>query len=235
MKKPTLILILLLFAACAVGGYLVASKLNIGSNDAITSNQTLPTALASQQQNFLLVRVDELTSPSPQLVEVWVVFTAYTDPPQIMFMPLYPSYDSEKNKTIMSAFGIDSDGILSKRLSETISKRYNISLNGDILVDSQGMQALSGWFGFQGIEVNSSPARTEEEVHAILLNSQFFLQNVCSQIKAGQATTQFNSIKWSKLIPSHFQTNLSFEHLMASWDRIIHGHVPQSCEVLSNE
>ncbi len=235
MKKPTLILILILFTACAIGGYLVASKVNIGSGNSSSSAQSLPTALAASQQNFLLVRVDDLSSASPQLVEAWVVFTAYSDPPQVMFMPLYPSYDASKNKTLAAAFAMGSNGMLTSRLQETVAKEYNFSLNGNILIDSTGMNGLAGWFGISGVEVNAVPASSDLETHNILVNSQFFFQNVCAQLKNGQANAQFDSIRWSKLIPAHFQTDLSFEHLMASWDRILHGAAPQQCDVLSNE
>jgi hypothetical protein len=235
MKKPTLILILFLFTACAIGGYLAASKINIGSGNSSSSAQSLPTALAASQQNFLLVRVDDLSSASPQLVEAWVVFTAYSDPPQVMFMPLYPSYDASKNKTLAAAFVMGSNGMLTSRLQETVAKEYNFSLNGNILIDSTGMNGLAGWFGITGVEVNAVPASSDLETHNILVNSQFFFQNVCAQLKNGQANAQFDSIRWSKLIPAHFQTDLSFEHLMASWDRILHGAAPQQCDVLSNE
>lgn len=234
MKKPALILILLLFAACAVGGYLAASKINVGGSNA-NDSQTLSTALAASQQNFLLVRVDDLSSDSPQLIEAWAVFTAYSDPPQIMFMPLYPTYDGQKNKTLETAFGIGSNGMLTSRLRETISKQYNFSLNGQIVIDSTGFEGLAGWLGISGLQVSSIPPSSEEDVHTTLLASQYFLQNVCAQLQGGQAMTQFNNIQWSRLLPAHFQTDLSFEHLMASWDRILHGSAPQQCTVLSNE
>jgi hypothetical protein len=235
MKKPTLILILFLFTACAIGGYLAASKINIGSGTTGSGSQAMSTALAASQQNFLLVRVDDLSSASPQLVEAWVVFTAYSDPPQVMFMPLYPSYDASKNKTLASAFAMASNGQLTSRLQETVAKEYNFSLNGNIVVDSTGMNGLAGWFGISGIQVIAAPASSDLETHNILVNSQFFFQNVCAQLKNGQANAQFDSIRWSKLIPAHFQTDLSFEHLMASWDRLLHGAAPQQCDVLSNE
>lgn len=235
MKKPTLILILFLFTACVLGGYWAASKTNIGSGNSSIGPQFLSTALASSQQNFLLVRVDDLASASPQLVEAWVVFIAYSDPPQVMFMPLYPSYDTNKNKTLAAAFTFGSDGKLTSRLQQTIAHEYDFSLNGNIVTDSAGMDGLAGWFGISGIRVNAVPASTDLETHNILGNSQIFFQNVCAQLKSGQANAQFNSIKWAQLIPTHFQTDLSFEHLMASWDRILHGAAPQQCDVLSNE
>lgn len=235
MKKPTLILILFLFTACAIGGYLAASKINIGSGNSAVGAQSLSTALAASQQNFLLVRVDDLSSADPQLVEAWIVFTAYSDPPQVMFMPLYPNYDASKNKTLAEAFSMGNNGKLTSRLQETIAKQYDLTLNGNIVVDSAGMNGLAGWFGISGIQVNTIPASSDVEIHNILVNSQFFFQNVCVQLKNGQANAQFDNIRWSKLIPAHFQTDMSFEHLIASWDRILHGAAPQQCDVLSNE
>jgi len=235
MKKPTLILILLIFAACAIGGYFVASKINVGSSNSQSENQTVSTALASQQQNLLLVRVDDLSSPSPKLVETWIVFTAFTDPPQVMFMPLFPVYDAAKNQELASAFGIDSYGDLTDRLIQTIKDQTNTTLNGYILVDTKGLDAIADWFDIEGLQTSANPANSDDEKHALLLNSQFFLQNVCAQLKQGAAPSQFASIQWSKLIPNHFNTDLTFGHLMASWDKINRSSAVQQCEVLSNE
>lgn len=235
MKKSTLILILLLFAACAVGGYYAASKIKTGSSVNPSNSSAVSTALASQQQNLLLVRVDDLSLPSPKLIEVWIVFTAYSDPPQIMFMPLYPVYDVTLNSALQSAFGIDSQGNLTNRLVQEIKKQHDTSINGYIMVDTQGMDAIATWFGIEGVQASAIPASTEDEKHAILLNSQFLFQNECAQLKGGASSSQFASIKWSQLIPSHFQTDLSFEQLIASWDKINRGAAPQQCDILSNE
>lgn len=235
MKKPTLILILLIFAACAVGGYYAASKIKTNPSENASNSATVSAALASQQQNFLLVRVDDLSLPSPKLIEVWMVFTAYTNPPQIMFMPLYPAYDATLNSALLNAFGIDSQGNLSNRLVQEIKRQHNTVVNGYIMVDTQGMSALATWFGIKGVQADSIQANSDDEKHAILLNSQFFFQNICAQLKAGAAASQFASIRWSEIIPAHFHTDLSFEQLIASWDKINRGPVPQQCEVLSNE
>ena len=235
MKKTTLILVLILFAACAVVGYMVASKTKIGSSTGSINSTDSAKALSSAQQNFLLVQVDDLTQTSPKLIQVWIVLTYYSNPPQIMFVPLYPVYDSALNTAINNAFTVDNNGNLSTRLSEKINEHYKVDINGYIMTDATGFNAFVNWFAIQGVQVSSAPAQTDDEKHVILLNSQYFFQNVCSQLKAGGATSQFNSIQWSQLAPSHFQTDLSFELLMASWDKIIRFNAPQKCDVLSNE
>ena len=233
MKKPTLILILLLFAVCAAVGYIVASKSEIGGSG--NTEVDAETALTSTQQNFILVRVDDLTSSSPKLVEIWIVLTLYSDPPQIMFLPLYPKYDANVNSTLSSAYSINSSGNLSDKLLDKIADEYNITINGYIMVDSNGMDSIASWFGIQGVQASSSPASSDEEIHSILLNSQAFFQNVCLQLKTGGAANQFYSMQWSSLIPEHFQTDLSFEQLIGSWDKVIRSSAPQQCDVLSSE
>lgn len=235
MKKPTLIFILLLFAACAVVGYFIASGSNLGSSNVKTDKSNVSTALASPQQNFLLVRVNDLTSSKPKLVEVWIVLTLYSDPPQIMFVPLYPKYEVELNSAIASSFVMDTGGYLSEKLISKISDQFGVKVDGYILTDTVGMNAFANWFGIEGISATSNPAQTDEEKHTVLLNSQFFLQNVCRQIKNGKALDQYSSIRWSQLIPLHFQTDLSFSHLIASWDKVNHASTPQQCDVLSSE
>jgi hypothetical protein len=235
MKKSGLILALIFFAACAIVGYLVASKSSIGSSNNSAGPGNAATALASPQQNYLLVQVDDLSKISPKLVQAWIVLTYYSDPPQIIFLPLYPSYDSKQNSSISSSFAMTGSGKLSDKLSEKIASLYNVKVDGYILTDAAGVSDIANWYGIQGIETGSSPAQSDDEKHILLLNSQTFFQNICAQLKAGGAKNQYTSMQWSQLIPLHFQTNLSFEVLTASWDRIIRSSAPQQCDVHSTE
>ena len=235
MKKPTLVFILLLFAACAVVGYLLASKTQLGSTGSTGTTDDAASILSSSQQNFLLVRVDDLSASDPQLIEAWMVLTLYSDPPQIMFVPIYPRYDSGQDSTLTTAFALDSQGNLSAKFSDKVTSMFGVTINGIILIDAAGMNAIAGWFGIDGITAGTLPAQSESEKHAILLNSQTFFLKVCQQLKDGRAMQQYASIYWSQLAPLHFQTDMSFEVLTASWDRVNHSAPPQQCDVVSSE
>jgi hypothetical protein len=234
MKKPTLIFILLLFAACAVVGYLLASKTQLGS-PATSGAADDAALLSSSQQNFLLVRVDDLSASDPQLIEAWMVLTLYSDPPQIMFVPIYPRYDSGQDSTLTSAFTLDSQGNLAAKFIDKVASMFGVTINGTILTDAAGMNAIAGWFGIDGITAGTLPASSNSEKHAILLNSQTFFLKVCQQLKDGRAMQQYASIYWSQLAPLHFQTDMTFEVLTASWDRVNHSAPPQQCDVVSSE
>ena len=235
MKKPTLIFALFLFAACAIVGFLVASKSNLGSSANNVGSINAATALASTQQNYLLVQLDDLTQKSPKLIQAWIVLTYYSNPPQIIFLPLYPSYDSTQNTSIAGAFAMTGSGSLSNKLAKSISDQYKVKVDGYIATDAAGVNAIANWFGISGIQAGTSVAQSDDEKHALLLNSQTFFQNVCAQLKAGAVMNQYTSMQWSQLIPGHFQTDLSFEQLIASWDRVIRSGAPQQCDVLSKE
>lgn len=235
MKKSGLVIALFLFAACAIFGYLAASKSGFGSSSADTNSITASTALASSQQNYLLIQVDDLGSTSPQLVQVWIVLTYYSNPPQVIFLPLYPSYDTSQNSDIANSFSMNSSNQLTDKLSKKIASLYKVQVNGYIITDAAGENSIANWFGIAGIQPATTTAKTDDDKHAILLNSQTFFQNVCAQLISGGAANEYSSIQWSQIIPGHFQTNLSFEVLMASWDRVIRSSPPQQCEVLSKE
>jgi hypothetical protein len=235
MKKSGLVLALIFFAACAIVGYLVASKSSGGTSTTSAGSVNVATAMASPQQNYLLVQVDDLSKTSQKLIQAWIVLTYYSDPPQIIFLPLYPSYDSAQNSNIAGAFAMTNSGRLSEKLSKKIADLYNVKVDGYILTDAAGLTSIAGWYNISGIEAGSSPAQTDDDKHVLLLNSQTFFQNVCAQLKAGGAQNQYTSMQWSQLIPSHFQTDLSFEVLIASWDRVIRSSPPQQCDVHSSE
>jgi hypothetical protein len=235
MKKPTLIFILLLFAACAGIGYLLASKSDLGSSSGSAGTVDAATSMASSQQNFLLVRVDDLTAENPKLVEMWIVLTLYSDPPQVMFIPLYPKYDAGQNAAIASAFALDSQGNLSGKMTSKVSDLFDVAVNGYLMTDSAGMNAIAAWYGIDGIAASASPAQSDTEIHGILLNSQVFLQSVCRQLKNGQSMQLYTSMRWSQLAPQHFQTDMPFEQLIAAWDKVNRSSPPQQCDVISRE
>ena len=235
MKKPTLLFGLLLFAACAIVGFLVASKSNTGSSTNNVGSVSAATALASSQQNYLLIQLDNMSQSSPKLIQSWIVLTYYSTPPQIIFLPLYPSYDSSQNSSIASSFAMTSSGSISSKFAKSISDLYKVKVDGSIITDAAGINAIANWYGISGIQAGTSTAQTDDEKHALLLNSQTFFQNVCAQLKSGAALNQYTSMQWSQLIPGHFQTDLSFEQLIASWDRVIRSGAPQQCDVLSKE
>jgi hypothetical protein len=235
MKKSGLVFALLLFAACAIVGYLVASNHSTGTTANSAGSVNVATTMASSQQNFLLVQVDDLTQSSPKFIQAWIVLTLYSNPPQVMFLPLYPSYDGTQNSAIASSFAMSSSSALSTRLAQKISEQYKVKIDGYIMTDAAGWNAIANWFGITGIQPSTSPATSDDDKHALLLNSQTFFQNVCAQLKAGNAMSEYTSMQWSQLIPGHFHTDLSFEQLIASWDRVIRSAAPQQCDVLSKE
>jgi hypothetical protein len=235
MKKSGLIFALLLFAACAIVGYLVASNHSTGASADSAGSANVATAMASSQQNFLLVQVDDLTQSFPKFIQAWIVLTYYSNPPQVMFLPLFPTYDSSQNSSIASSFAMTGSGKLSSKLAQKISEQYKVKIDGSIMTDATGLNAIANWFGISGIQPATSPASSDDAKHTLLLNSQTFFQHVCGQLKAGKAMNEYTSMHWSQLIPGHFETDLSFEQLVASWDRIIRSAAPQQCDVLSKE
>ena len=235
MKKSGLVLALIFFAACAIVGFVVASKSGNGLTSATTGSVSADSTLSESQQNYLLVQVDDLSSSSPQLIQIWIVLTYYSNPPQIMFLPLYPTYDASQNDAIAAAFTMNGSNHLTDKLIKKITDLYKVNVDGYILTDAAGEYAIANWFGIQGVQAGTAPAQSDIDKHNILLNSQTFFQNVCGQLKAGGAESEYTAMQWSQIIPGHFQTNLSFEVLMASWDRVIRSQPPQQCDVLSKE
>jgi len=124
---------------------------------------------------------------------------------------------------------------IGEALEQKITEQYKVKVAGYIMTDAPGMNAIANWFGISGIQAGTTPPQSDEQKHAVLLNSQVFFQNVCTQLKAGSAMNEYTSMQWSQLVPSHFQTDIPFANLIASWDRVIRAAAPQQCEVLSKE
>jgi len=86
-EKFAIFFIFVLFAVFAYLGFQAASNIKANSSGG-TLPANAPTALASAQQNILLIHVDDLTSAKPRLISAWGVFIYYTDPNQVMFFAL---------------------------------------------------------------------------------------------------------------------------------------------------
>lgn len=230
MKKVYLLIALVLFIIFAYFGFKAASNLDAKSSGSTPLTLDLP----GNQQNFLIVHVDDLTNNRPQLISVWGVFIMFNSPPQLMFVPLYPSADVT-SKALENSYGSSRAGSLDAKFIDEIEGQYNITTSGYILVDNAAVGLFRKWLTGKDETISTTPPRSPDENRLVLYNGQEYFQELCSDFSESGAKPFFNSIKWSQVLPDHFSTNLSFETCTLAQDLLKSAGKITQCNVLSNE
>lgn len=233
MKKALLFLVIIIFVVSAVLGFQAAERLKSGQSSQDEQNQNLQ--LNFTQKNYLLVHVDDLTAEKPHLVAAWGLFVFYSQPPQVMLIPLYPTYDEAKSAALTSAFRLEKNADLSSRFVDELEKKFDITAAGYVMVDNAGLAQFYKWLTQEEVQVSAANPATADEKHIVLLNGQQFFQRACSQFSQSGTSHFLDQIRWGDLLPAHFSTNLAFESLaLAAENFKTAGNLTQ-CTVLSNE
>jgi hypothetical protein len=232
MKKIVIFLTFLLFLAFVFFGYKAAANLFKGSTTELIKTQS-NRGTSDLQRNYLLIQVDDLTTTNPQLISAWITFFYSSTPPQLMFIPIHPSTDSEIDKENVSAFQLLDGKKVSAKFLKNLQYIYKLTIDGYVVTDSIGYGNFILWMGGDPSKVNFLPAVTTEEKQTLLLNETSFLDNLCQLFKTGASNSFFSQIDWSAVLPDHFSTNLPFEELMLTIDQINRAPQILNCDILS--
>ncbi len=233
MKKLVFFLVIVIFVVSAVLGFQAAEKWSSARSGQVQPSQD--NQLSSTQRNYLLIHVNDLSSGTPQLLSVWGLMVFYSQPPQVMLLPLYPSYDDAASAALDTSFKLDANGKISSRFINEIEKRFDLITTGYIAVDNAGLSLFNKWLTQEDVQISAAKPSTSDEKHIVLLNGQQFFQKACSQFSMGGAKGFLDQIRWTDLIPSHFSTNLPFESIALASDYFKTTERISQCAVLSDE
>jgi len=235
MKKIVIVFIILVFVGCAFIGFKTAAKIlpNGKSNPLFVQNSSGSTGIL--QQNYLLIHVNDLTLDNPDLVSVWAVFVYQSKPPQLMFVPLYPSYNADVHNQITQSFSLGKDRVINTKFINQISKSFDIKISGYVLSDNVGVGFADQWLTGQQATVTSTPAATDEEKQAIRANGETSYKQFCQLVSADIGNSFFSAVDWTLLLPDHFSTNIPFETIALATDQLVRATTPIQCEVLPGQ
>lgn len=232
MKKALVILVVLVFAACLWIGFDAASKLANGSGGlTVLARNTSP--LPAQQHNLLLVHTTSLDHSQAKLVSVWAAYISFTNPPQMILMPLYPQAGGDR-PAFATQTVLDSENRVSDKFIKSVQETYALPFTGYALVDSEGVQAFNKWFLNQEITLDANIISDPTLQSQVLNASQQFFTHTCALFEKGDYNP-LSKIRWSSILPDHFRTNLSFETLTLDLEKIVRTSDPVSCRVILPE
>ncbi len=234
MRKLFLFIAAVVFLGCVFFGYKAASKLF--ANRAGNQNNISETPLTSlEQSKFLLVLVNDLSADKPQLISLWGVLNYPSSPPQVVFLPLYPTTNAELNHEISSAFVLSNMKQISSRSIGKMEKIVDLVFDGYFITDNTALLRFAAYANLEKLEIFNEPAATSESNIAVQNNISTFFTAFCQLCKSGASNAFFSQIEWSPLLPKHFSTDLSFEELTLMIDRVNNAAALTTCEVLSSQ
>ncbi len=156
MKIQRYLIAALLFLVCLPIGFITsrqiqasASRLNDPSKG--TAGGIINVSL-SEQVNVLLVAVDDLTLPVPELLNIW--WLAYSPNSPLTFLTIYPSIDGqqEKDHLIEEAFMLEPDKSGKRFLGNELQgflAEQEIPWNYYIVIDLIALEAFQEVSGMQ--------------------------------------------------------------------------------------
>ena len=228
--KKILPLLLIAFLICLAASYFIFSEL---LPEGLLQDLQAATATAfNRQRSVALIYVNELESPKPSLISVWVFFLNDSDHQIIKVLPLLPSADFDQTTDLASKFENNSDGTLSPEFLNVINETYQLSLKDYVVLDAQGVSLISKWTLKKKSLLPVEPAATSQEAAKILSSTRKYLQSICSYIP--EMDDQASPTDYlGELIPEHLRSNLRLDDFISTLSRIRSQYATVECETIN--
>lgn len=234
MRKLFIFFSAVVFIGCVFFGFKAAS--NLFSERAENQNSLLDTPQVQPgQSNFLIVLVNDLTADEPQLISLWGVLNYPSEPPQVVFLPLYPTANTETNREVASDFDLSNNKKIPGRSIGKLEDAMDLSFDGYFLTDNAALLPFASYADLETLEIFNQPADSGETIVAVQKSINSFFTAICRLCKSGASNSFFSKIEWSNLLPDHFSTDLTFEELMLMIDRINISAALTTCEVIPSQ
>ena len=240
MKVVIISLAVLAFIACLVLGLYLGGGLQFTGPQATpeVSSTTSPSSI--EQHTIILIQADDLTSPKPHLVGIWLLLY-YPEFPKLTLLMLYPPMSGNNAGRIWALnqqFAITPIGKLSPTFL-TSMQNFGFQSNGYLVTDNYGLTQWVDWLG--GVTLGDDP--TVQSGDSVLSKMPVddnsgqqtgaWMKQVSVGVcgKLGEASLDSN---WATLMnsiaPDHFHSDISLELMIGDWKKIKSHDAPITCE-----
>jgi hypothetical protein len=221
-NKLTIIILSAIYLVSLVIGYSVAGLRKANNNPSTNTHQ----------DNWILVRVDDMTIDHPQLVSVWVMLVSYGPGPQIFFKPLYTS-DSTSPEAIALGrlFSVSANRQISTKFYQALDQ-LNIQRSGLVILDNEGFNAIVTWLGGSPVsaQANASALIIPITSNLPILESPAY-HEVCVNLRE-TVSVSLDRLHWQTVIPNHLMPYPGLDILAETVSKILNSPSPTHCEVL---
>jgi hypothetical protein len=238
MKAVVILLSIVAFIACLILGLEAGSRSTTSSDPKATATSNL-WASVGQQRTIVFIVADDLQTPAPRLVSVWVVLYR-PDLPLVTFLPLFPPNTitiTADPPDLAGAFALGADRSPSTSFIAAL-KSYHFDWNGYVLTDQLGLARTVDWLG--GVFLSNNPAdgatalaslvNPWEDPLGALQTQQKLLQSVCEKVSTLKPEANWLELAGT-LMPQHLHTSLSLELAITDWKSLAGGSDPIRCDV----
>ena len=216
-KFLRILIIIFLFLMCLLIGAKLANVSLSGDENIVINNNT-------QDQNqirLLVFIVDELNKKNPELNAVWSVILYDQDSSGLMFIPLTDT-NSEGFKEIKRSFILTTEKNPHEKTIKFFNTKFKTKWDAYILLDRYAVEYLLNWITRNSLDVNSM----------VELSKPVLIQNMCASITTGKLIT-LDTLEWNLISPDHFKTNLTFDRIVAGWQKLSDSNVIL-CEIITD-
>lgn len=230
MNKSKTIFLFILFLGFGFLGFLIMNGIK-GLFSTTAASTTTQQSLNVQQQNFILIHLDDLSSKDPQLVSVWAVFFYPSDPPSITLKELYPhTIPNQEDEKVLSSFSVTEGGELGSKFRKQLDS-YQFPWSGYVIMDHQAVKHLSDWLQIQDMPLSLQQAVEIPGAYVLTDDENQWFNQVCRQLQSLDLQAVGN-IPWVEMIPDHYRSNIIFDQVALIWDTLSRSEIPPHCEVL---
>lgn len=223
MRKIILLLSLLIFLGCLVAGISLAKQ--IPGLDVEEANGTaIQRTRSPYQHNILIVHVDNLQNPTPQLISMWGLIIYFPEP-KIILQPLYP-LNREANQTLGQQFALTQSKNIHPKFVNAVAQSTQIDWNNFILLDHDAFSTIT-----TTILKDTELITLDPQATVLQVEYQHYFQ--ACQTFANKGKDVFQSINWQSLIPDHLRTNLAMDDVLVNWQKLTTNEQPIRCDVFS--
>ncbi len=237
MKKAQGFILIFLFVACGVIGILLANQFVDTDKKTTPEPVVYPTRTAGApgdgQTNLVLLRVDDLSAPQPELISIWIAFLGPADYPGLTVMMLYPNPDApDQVQSLADSFRLGEDKLPVPEFWQELAS-YKFTWDGYLQADSQAITSITGWINNNQVQLQAQPASSPEGYRMIQDEETTVFRNICSTL--GSAEDAAGPVPdWGSIIPQHIRTDLTFEAMMYSWGKLNPPGAVTPCYILGN-
>lgn len=231
MKKFFFIAAVIVFIGFVWFGFKTASSLFASR----TENLDIESGTSQKQlvqSNYLLALVNDLTTDSPQLISVWAILNYPSVPPQVVFLPLFPTMYANTNQEITTAFKLSNNRKLTKSSRAELEKIVDLTFDGYFIVDNAALLRIAAYAELETLEIFSVPAASPESITVLQQNISSFFAAFCRLSTTGASNSFFSQIEWAQLQPDHFSSNVTLDELLLLIENVNNVPALETCQVL---
>ncbi len=227
MNKLRIAVLIIVFLTFTLLGFTAARKIGsyvlVRPVAAARATTTVPAL-----QNILLLHVDDLNDPD--LISVWIVFTAQYDKTYISFKPLYPDpLNGFRQSPVRALFWLQGDGSLSAPFVKWLQD-MKVEWGGYFLMDQQGLLQFNQKVTGQEFNLSALIPINQEQSRQVFQEEARMYQAFCDSLMTSTGA-QTAGQGWPVSEQEHIQTDLNLETAIANWGQISAKQNPQ-CEVI---